>query len=50
MGFKTRQKNMTFSDLEGTFTAKKNISKETLMTVLFKGLGSSTCSVDKIEK
>jgi IS5 family transposase len=33
MGFKTRQKNMTFSDLEGTFTAKKNISKETLLNL-----------------
>ena len=31
MGFKTRQKNMTFSDLEGSIKAKKNISKETLM-------------------
>ncbi|MBT4876146.1 MAG: hypothetical protein HN978_14285 [Desulfobacula sp.] len=30
MGFKSRQKNLTFSDLEKTSTDKKNRSKENL--------------------
>lgn len=43
MGFKSRQKNLTFSDLEKTSSVKKNRSKETLKNM------ESVVAWDKIE-